>query len=192
MRHTLENHGSHGRAVGQHRDCRGLAVDLSGRKGQHLRAKRRVAHVATKKDRRCSGQRPSVFGFGGPATAAGTSTCSTGMTRSRTTGVSISPAGKESWSFDYGCARQRHVASSRTTPTVDGERVYTSGAAGKSARHQYEDTEARLAQEHLERLRRRRVAAVGHRPESTDLRQPVDRGAADVAGGRGRVRQADR
>ena len=83
-------------------------------------------------------------------------------------------------------------AGSRTTPTVDGEHVYTVGPDGRPARDQHEDAEARLAQEHLEGLRRRRrAAALGDRPEPVDLRRSADRRAADVGGRRRRLRQAD-
>ena len=66
-------------------------------------------------------------------------------------------------------------------------------ADGRSVRDQHEDAEARLAQEHLEGLRRRRsTAAVGDRAESADLRRSADRRAADLRGRRRRLRQADR
>ena len=90
-------------------------------------------------------------------------------------------------------ARQLHVR--RLTHDADRRRRARlhRRTDGGSARHQHEDTQARLAQEHLEGLRRRRrTAAVGDRAESVDLRRSADRGAADAGGRRRRLRQADR
>ena len=77
-------------------------------------------------------------------------------------------------------ARQLHVR--RLAHDADrGRRARLHRRAdGGSARHQHEDAQARLAQEHLEGLRRRRrAAAVGDRAEPVDLRRSADRRAAD-------------
>ena len=79
-------------------------------------------------------------------------------------------------------ARRRRSTASTSTP---------SGPLGDLYAINTKTQQAGLAQEHLEGLRRRRAAPVGDRPEPADLRQPADRGAADVPGGRRRLRQAD-
>ena len=64
-------------------------------------------------------------------------------------------SGKELWSFAYGAPGKFMYSGSRTTPTVDGDLVYTSGPLGDLYCHRHEDTQAGLAEEHLEGLRRR-------------------------------------
>ena len=124
---------------------------------------------------------PVGAGFGGPAVSDGKVYL---LDRDEQVGDKLRvfdlASGKELWSFAYDAPGSFMFAGSRTTPTVDGDRVYTSGPLGDLYCHQHEDAEAGLAQEHLEGLRRRRAAPVGHRPASADLRQPADRGAADL------------
>ena len=124
---------------------------------------------------------PVGVGFGGPAVSDGKVYL---LDRDEKVGDKLRvfdlSSGKELWSFAYDAPGGFMFAGSRTTPTVDGERVYTSGPAGRPVRHRHEDAEAGLAQEHLEGLRRRRAAPVGHHPEPADLRRPPDRGAADA------------
>ena len=137
---------------------------------------------------------PVGAGFGGPAVSDGKVYL---LDRDEKVGDNLRvfdlASGKELWTFAYDAPGSFMFAGSRTTPTVDGEHVYTVGPHGRPARHQHQNAQARLAQEHLEGLRRRRrAAAVGDRPASADLRQSPHRRAADVPGRRRRLRQADR
>ena len=136
---------------------------------------------------------PMGVGFGGPAVSDGKVYL---LDRDEKVGDKLRvldlSSGKELWSFAYDAPGGFMFAGSRTTPTVDGEHVYTSGPLGDLYAINTKTQQARLAQEHLEGLRRRRAAAVGHHPEPADLRQSAHRGAADVRGGRRRLRQADR
>ena len=115
---------------------------------------------------------PLSAGFGGPAVLGGNVYV---LDRDEKVGDTLRvlelASGKELWTFAYEAPGSFMFAGSRTTPTVDGELVYTVGPLGDLYRHQHKDTEARLAQEHLEGLRRRRRAAtMGDRAESADLR----------------------
>ena len=114
---------------------------------------------------------PMGAGFGGPPSAAGTCICWTATRRSGDTlRVLDLASGKELWTFAYDApaascspahARRRPWTASTSTPSGRW------GICTPSARR----PQARLAQEHLEGLRRRRpAAAVGDRPESVDLR----------------------
>ena len=114
---------------------------------------------------------PLSAGFGGPAVLGGNVYV---LDRDEKVGDTLRmlelASGKELWTFAYEAPGSFMFAGSRTTPTVDGSSS-TPSAAGRPVCHQHEDTEARLAQEHLEGLRRRRRAAtMGDRAESADLR----------------------
>ena len=68
-------------------------------------------------------------------------------------------------------ARQLHVRRLTDDANCGWRARLHRRANGGSARPQHEDAQAHLAREHLEGFRRRRpTAAVGHRPESVDLR----------------------
>ena len=121
---------------------------------------------------------PLGAGFGGPAVSGGNVYL---LDRDENVGDTLRvldlASGKELWTFAYDARRQLHVrglthdANRRWRARLHGR------ADGRSARHQHEDAQARLAQEHLEGLRRRRrTAAVGDRAEPVDLRRSADRG----------------
>ena len=114
---------------------------------------------------------PVGAGFGGPAVSGGNVYL---LDRDEKVGDTLRvfdiASGKELWTFAYNAPGNFMFAGSRTTPTVDGEHVYTVGPNGGPARHQHEDAKARLAKEHLEGLRGCRAAALGNRAESVDLR----------------------
>ena len=121
-------------------------------------------------------------------------TCWTGMRRWATRCVCFDLAsGKELWTFAYDAPGSFMFAGSRTTPTRRRRARLHRRTDGGPVRHQHQDTQARLAQEHLEGLRRRRrIAAMGDRAESVDLRRSADRRASDARGRRRRLRQDDR
>ena len=137
---------------------------------------------------------PVGAGFGGPAVSDGKVYL---LDRDEKVGRHAPRArpGERQGALDLRLRRARQLHVRRLADDADGRRRARlhRRADGRSVRHQHEDAEARLAQEHLEGLRRRRrAAAVGDRAESADLRRPADRGAADVRGRRRRLRQADR
>ena len=135
---------------------------------------------------------PVGLGFGGPAVSDGKVYL---LDRDEQVGDTLRvfdlSSGKELWTFAYAAPGEFMFAGSRTTPTVDGDRVYTSGPLGDLYSI---DTKTRKPVWHKNIWKDfggARAAAVGHRPASADLRQPADRGAADISGGCGRLRQAD-
>ena len=135
---------------------------------------------------------PVGIGFGGPAVSDGKVYLLDRDEAGRGHAPSPRP-GHRQGTLDLCLRRARRFHVCRLAHHADaGRRARLHlRTAGRPVRHQHEDTEAGLAQEHLEGLRRRRAAPVGDRPESADLRQPAHRGAADVTGGCGRLRQAD-
>ena len=74
---------------------------------------------------------PMAVGFGGPAISDGKVYL---LDRDEKVGDKLRvldlASGKELWSFAYDAAREFMFPGSRTTPTVDGEHVYTSGPLG--------------------------------------------------------------
>ena len=175
-------------------DVRGrLAVDLWTGAETARPIRRGCCAPGRRKGRRCCGRRPSASASAArPSATVKVYLLDRDEKVGDTLRVFDLASGKELWTFAYDAPGTFMFAGSRTTPTVDGDHVYTSGPLGDLYCHQHEDAQAGLAQEHLEGLRRRRAAPVGHRPASAHLRQPGDRGAADIPGGRGRLRQADR
>ena len=165
-----------------------------GRAETTRRSRRACCGHGRRKGRRCCGRCRWAPASAVPPSVAGTCICWTGTRRSGDTlRVLDLASGKELWTFAYDARRQLHV---RRLPH-DADRGWRARlhrrTDGRSARDQHEDPQARLAQEHLEGLRRRRrAAAVGDRPESVDLRRPADRRAADRRGRRRGLRQADR
>ena len=135
---------------------------------------------------------PMGAGFGGPAVSDGKVYL---LDRDEEVGDKLRvfdlASGKELWTFAYDAPGQVHVC--RLADHPDGRRRTRLHlrTAGRPVRHRHQDAPTGLAQEHLEGLRRRRAAPVGHHPEPADLRQAGHRGAADVPGGCGRLRQAD-
>ena len=90
-----------------------------------------LAHLAGGRVRRCSGRRRSAVGFGGPAISDGKVYL---LDRDEKVGDTLRvfdfATGKELWSFAYDAPGTFMFPGSRTTPTVDGDRVYTSGPLG--------------------------------------------------------------
>ena len=84
-----------------------------------------------RKVRRCSGQFPLAAGFGGPAVLGGNVYL---LDRDEKVGDTLRvldlASGKELWTFAYDAPGSFMFAGSRTTPTVDGEHVYTVGPMG--------------------------------------------------------------
>ena len=137
---------------------------------------------------------PVGAGFGGPAVSGGNVYL---LDRDEKVGDTLRvlelASGKELWTFAYDAPGTFMFAGSRTTPTVDGEHVYTVGPMG--------DLYAINTKTQKPAWRKniwkdfggeRPTAAVGDRAESVDLRRSADRGAADVGGRCRGLRQADR
>ena len=115
---------------------------------------------------------PLAAGFGGPAVLGGNVYL---LDRDEKVGDTLRvldlASGKELWTFAYDAPGSFMFAGSRTTPTVDGEHVYTVGPMGDLHAISTKTRKPAWQQEHLEGFRRRRpTAAVGDRPESVDLR----------------------
>ena len=99
---------------------------------------------------------PVGEGFGGPAISGGKVYL---LDRDEKVGDTLRvfdfATGKELWTFAYSAPGTFMFPGSRTTPTVDGDRVYTSGPLGDLHAIDTTSREADLAQEHLEGFRRR-------------------------------------
>ena len=80
---------------------------------------------------RCCGRYPVGAGFGGPAVSGGNVYL---LDRDEKVGDTLRvldmASGKELWTFAYDAPGSFMFAGSRTTPTVDGEYVYTVGPNG--------------------------------------------------------------
>ena len=98
---------------------------------QHLRSEGPAAHLAAgRPEGALDGARWASASAARPSATA-RSTCSTGTRRSGDKlRVLDLASGKELWSFAYDAPGSFMFAGSRTTPTVDGERVYTVGPLG--------------------------------------------------------------
>ena len=82
---------------------------------------------------------PLGVGFGGPAVSGGKVYLLDGTTKSATSCRCLDFAnGKELWSFAYDAPGTFMYPGSRTTPTVDGEMVYTCGPLGDLYAHQHD------------------------------------------------------
>ena len=112
---------------------------------------------------------PLAVGFGGPAVSGGNVYL---LDRDEKVGDTLRvldlASGKELWTFAYDAPGQLHVR--RLAHDADGRRRARlhRRADGRSARHQHEDAQAGLAQEHLEGLRRRRASC--HSGRSSRIR----------------------
>ena len=101
-------------------------------------------------------------------------------------------SGKELWTFAYDAAGSFMFAGSRTTPTVDGEHVYTVGPMGDLHAISTKTRQAWRKNIWKDFNGGAPAAAVGDRPESVDLRRLPDRRATDTRSRRRGLRQADR
>ena len=181
-----------GRVVGNRRARCGLAVGLRARSKRHLRSEGLAAHLARRRPEGAvdGAGRPRLWRRGGQRRQR---LRARQGRKGRRQAARLRP-GQRQGTLEFCVRRARRVHVCRLENHPDGRRQprLHQRAAGRPVRHRHEDAQTRLAQEHLEGLRRRRTAPVGHRPASADLRQPPDRGAADGTGGRGGLRQADR
>ena len=89
---------------------------------------------------------PVGAGFGGPAVAGGKVYL---LDRDERVGDQLRvldlATGKQLWNFSYDAPGNFMFAGSRTTPTLDGELVYTDRSAGRSLRDQHADAETGVA-----------------------------------------------
>ena len=135
---------------------------------------------------------PVGLGFGGPAVSGGNVYL---LDRDEQVGDKLRvfelSSGKELWSFAYDAPGTFMFAGSRTTPTVDGDHVYTSGPLGDLYAINTKTRKPVWHKNIWKDFGGGAAAQVGHRSASADLRQPADRGAADIPGRCGRLRQAD-
>ena len=110
---------------------------------------------------------PVGIGFGGPVVSGGKVYL---LDRDDAVGDRLRcldfATGKELWSFAYGAPGKFDHPGSRTTPTVDGNNVYTFGPLGDLYCIRHDHAQAGLEQERLEGLWRRTAAPVGAHPES--------------------------
>jgi len=151
---------------------------------------------------------PLGIGFGGPAISAGKVYL---LDRDDKVGDTLRvydlSNGKELWTFAYAAPGKVEWPGSRTTPTVDGDRVYTVGLVGdlycfstttqKPLWHKniWTDFGGGSAVPPTPFSPPRSgwpIADMGNRAESVDLRQPADPGLAGAPSGCGRIRQSNR
>ncbi len=136
---------------------------------------------------------PVGIGFGGAAVSGGQVYL---LDRDEKVGDNLRvfdlASGKELWNFAYDAPGSFMFAGSRTTPTVDGDHVYTSGPVGDLYCINTKTRKPVWQKNIWKDFGGGGAPPVGHRPASADLRQPGDRRAADGPGGSGRLRQADR
>ena len=99
---------------------------------------------------------PVGAGFGGPAVKDGQVYP---LDRDEAVGDTLRvldlASGKELWTFAYAAAGKFMFAGSRTTPTVDGDHVYTNGPLGDLYSISMKTRKPVGREEHLEGLRRR-------------------------------------
>ena len=150
---------------------------------------------------------PLGIGFGGPAVSAGKVYL---LDRDDKVGDTLRvydlSNGKELWNFAYAGPGKVEFPGSRSTPTVDGDRVYTVGMVGdlyasalrprslSGIRTSGRISAAAAASPPAPSrpLSGRPTADMGNRSEPADLPQSADRGLAGAPSGCSRVRQSDR
>ena len=182
----------HGCVVGHVCPRDGLAVDIWTEARPHVRPERPAAHVARGRPE------SAVDGTGGRrfrrTRRQRRERLPAGPRREGRRQAARARTGQRQGTVDVRLRRARHLHVRRLPHDADrGRRARLHRRPdGRSVRDQHENAAARLAQEHLEGLRRRRpAAAVGHRAEPVDLRRSADRGAADTGDRCRRLRQAD-
>ena len=126
---------------------------------------------------------PVGIGYGGPVVSAGKVYL---LDRDDAVGDTLRcldfATGKELWNFTYKAPGRFDHPGSRTTPTVDGDLVYTFGPLGDLYAISTTTHKPVLEQERLEGLWRRRAAPVGVDPEPPRVSQPGHGGSAERRG----------
>ena len=171
--------------VGRLRACRGLAGYLGPRR-DGTSAEKGLLRTWPKEGPKVLWTAPVGIGYGGPVVSGGKVYL---LDRDDAVGDKLRAldfaTGKELWSFAYAAPGKFDHPGSRTTPTVDGDNVYTFGPLGdlycvSTSTHKpvwNKNVWKDFGGGSLPRW------ALTQNP--LDLPQPGDRGRADAAGGRG-------